>query len=111
MTSLRLIMGPLRGPSGSPFGRLRRGWAARSVSACAAGAPCGGTPERALGQGLHSRTDLDLEVVAEGVENAGMARQLLSLGCDYGQGFGYAPALSPQEAEVYLNESYLDGAA
>ena len=55
--------------------------------------------------------DLDLEVVAEGVENAGMARQLLSLGCDYGQGYGYAPALSPQEAEVYLNESYLDGAA
>lgn len=55
--------------------------------------------------------DLDLEVVAEGVENAGMARQLLALGCDYGQGFGYAPALSPQEAEVYLNESYVDGAA
>jgi len=54
--------------------------------------------------------DLALEVVAEGVENAGMARQLLSLGCDYGQGFGYAPALSPQEAEVYLNESYVDGA-
>ena len=25
--------------------------------------------------------------------------------------FGYAPALSAQEAEVYLNESYVDGAA
>ncbi|MEO8112823.1 MAG: EAL domain-containing protein, partial [Phenylobacterium sp.] len=55
--------------------------------------------------------DLDLEVVAEGVENAGMARQLQALGCDYGQGFGYAPALSAKEAEVYLNESYVDGAA
>ncbi|HZZ35038.1 MAG TPA: bifunctional diguanylate cyclase/phosphodiesterase [Caulobacteraceae bacterium] len=55
--------------------------------------------------------DLALEVVAEGVENAVMARQLLDVGCDYGQGFGYAPALSPQEAEVYLNESYVDGAA
>jgi c-di-GMP-specific phosphodiesterase len=55
--------------------------------------------------------DLALEVVAEGVENAGMARHLLSLGCDYGQGYGYAPALSAQEAEVYLNESYVDGAA
>jgi c-di-GMP-specific phosphodiesterase len=55
--------------------------------------------------------DLSLEVVAEGVENAGMARQLLAVGCDYGQGFGYAPALSAQEAEVYLNESYVDGAA
>jgi c-di-GMP-specific phosphodiesterase len=55
--------------------------------------------------------DLDLEVVAEGVENAVMARRLLQIGCDYGQGFGYAQALSPQEAEVYLNESYVDGAA
>jgi c-di-GMP-specific phosphodiesterase len=55
--------------------------------------------------------DLYLEVVAEGVENAGMARRLMEIGCHYGQGFGYAPALSPQEAEVYLNESYVDGAA
>ena len=55
--------------------------------------------------------DLKLEVVAEGVENAGMARRLLQIGCDYGQGFGYAPALSAQEAEVYLNESYVDGTA
>ena len=55
--------------------------------------------------------DLALEVVAEGVENATMARSLLEIGCDYGQGFGYAPALSAQEAEVYLNESYADGAA
>jgi c-di-GMP-specific phosphodiesterase len=55
--------------------------------------------------------DLALEVVAEGVENGVMARALLQLGCDYGQGYGYAPALSPQEAEVYLNECYADGAA
>lgn len=55
--------------------------------------------------------DLNMEVVAEGVENAMMAHHLQSLGCDYGQGFGYAPALSAQEAEVYLNESYVDGAA
>jgi len=55
--------------------------------------------------------DLSLEVVAEGIENAQMAQLLLSVGCDYGQGFGYGPALSPQEAEVYLNESYLDGTA
>jgi c-di-GMP-specific phosphodiesterase len=55
--------------------------------------------------------ELSLEVVAEGVENANMARALQDIGCDYGQGFGYAPALSPQEAEVYLNESYADGVA
>ncbi|WP_269715536.1 putative bifunctional diguanylate cyclase/phosphodiesterase [Caulobacter sp. NIBR2454] len=55
--------------------------------------------------------DLDLEVVGEGVENAAMAAKLLELGCDYGQGFGYAPALPATEAEVYLNEAYLDGVA
>jgi c-di-GMP-specific phosphodiesterase len=55
--------------------------------------------------------DLALEVVAEGVENGSMARALLEMGCAYGQGFGYAPALTAQDAEVYLNESWLDGAA
>ena len=39
------------------------------------------------------------------------SRRLLELGCDYGQGFGYAPALSPEEAEVYLAESCTGGAA
>ncbi len=55
--------------------------------------------------------DLSLEVVAEGVENAGLAKLLLQAQCHYGQGFGYAPALPAQEAEVYLNESLSDGAA
>jgi len=55
--------------------------------------------------------DLEMEVVAEGVENAAMAHALQALGCDYGQGFGYAPALPPTDAEVYLNESLVDGAA
>ena len=55
--------------------------------------------------------DLAMEVVAEGVETAGMARALLALGCDYGQGFGYAPALSAEDAEAYLTESYVEGAA
>jgi c-di-GMP-specific phosphodiesterase len=50
-------------------------------------------------------------VVAEGVENASLAQLLLDDGCHYGQGFGYAPALPAQEAEVYLNESLADGAA
>ena len=55
--------------------------------------------------------DLSLEVVAEGVENAGLASLLLDAQCHYGQGFGYAMALPAQEAEVYLNESLADGAA
>jgi len=55
--------------------------------------------------------DLGLEVVAEGVETLAVARQLHALGCQYGQGYGYSPALDAQEAEVYLNESYLDNGA
>ena len=55
--------------------------------------------------------DLSLEVVAEGVENASLAKLLLDAQCHYGQGFGYAPALPAQEAEVYLNESLADGTA
>ena len=51
------------------------------------------------------------EVVAEGDENASLARLLLDAQCHYGQGFGYAPALAAQEAEVYLNESLSDGVA
>ena len=45
------------------------------------------------------------------METTILARQLLSVGCHYGQGFGYAPALPAQEAEVYLNESLADGVA
>jgi c-di-GMP-specific phosphodiesterase len=55
--------------------------------------------------------DLDLEVVAEGVENLTMAKTLSDLGCDYGQGFGYAPALSAADAEAYLITSCAEGAA
>ncbi|MFC5344068.1 putative bifunctional diguanylate cyclase/phosphodiesterase [Brevundimonas staleyi] len=55
--------------------------------------------------------DLNLEVVAEGVENASLAALLLDASCHYGQGFGYAPALPAQKAEVYLNESLSDGVA
>ena len=54
--------------------------------------------------------DLGLEIVAEGVETQAAAKRLHELGCQYGQGFGYSPALDAQAAEVYLNESYLDRA-
>lgn len=46
--------------------------------------------------------DLALEVVAEGVEDEATARRLHELGCDYGQGFGFAQALSPAEARAYV---------
>ena len=51
--------------------------------------------------------DLALEVVAEGIENATIAEQLQGLGCDYGQGFGYAQALPAAEAEAIINRSQI----
>ena len=51
--------------------------------------------------------DLALEVVAEGIENATIAEQLQALGCDYGQGFGYAQALPAAEAEAIINRSQI----
>jgi hypothetical protein len=38
-----------------------------------------------------------------------MAQDLLQAGGVYGQGYGYAPPLGALEAEVFLNECYLDG--
>ena len=52
--------------------------------------------------------DFDLEVVAEGVETAAMAQTLKDAGCHYGQGFGYAPPMSSEEALVYIIEHELD---
>jgi c-di-GMP-specific phosphodiesterase len=60
---------------------------------------------------VHLGRDLSLEVVAEGVESRTMAEGLSALGCDYGQGFGYSPALSAKDAEAYLARSFADGAA
>ena len=39
-----------------------------------------------------------MAVVAEGVETEAAQTLCLELGCDYGQGFRFAPALSPQDA-------------
>ena len=52
--------------------------------------------------------DFGLEVVAEGVETAAMAHTLRNLGCQFGQGFGYALPMAAEEALVYLIERGLD---
>ncbi len=53
--------------------------------------------------------DLGLDVVAEGVEDMGLAERLSSLGCEMGQGWGFAKALTPAEAEAYLVASLENG--
>jgi c-di-GMP-specific phosphodiesterase len=49
--------------------------------------------------------DFGLDVVAEGVENMTLAEQLNALGCHLGQGYGFAKALKPSEAEAFLAAS------
>jgi c-di-GMP-specific phosphodiesterase len=49
--------------------------------------------------------DLGLDVVAEGVEDMDLADRLGGMGCHMGQGWGFAKALKPAEAEVFLAES------
>ena len=41
---------------------------------------------------------IGLEVVAEGVESAEQLAALRHLGCDFAQGFWFAPALDPASA-------------
>jgi c-di-GMP-specific phosphodiesterase len=53
--------------------------------------------------------DLDLEIVAEGVEAEAAARRLKALGCDYGQGYAFAPPLSPEDATAFVAGVELSG--
>lgn len=46
--------------------------------------------------------DLGLQIVAEGIETRAVAARLAELGCDYGQGYRYAPPLPAAEATAYL---------
>ena len=45
---------------------------------------------------------LDLTVVAEGVEDAGMLARLQCFGCEYGQGFHWSPALPGPEFMAFV---------
>lgn len=46
--------------------------------------------------------ELGLAIVAEGVETADAAMRLALMGCDYAQGWYYAPALAPADADAFL---------
>jgi EAL domain-containing protein (putative c-di-GMP-specific phosphodiesterase class I) len=48
-----------------------------------------------IGQGLR------LTTVAEGIETATQLGALRSMGCELGQGFYYAPSLSPADFEAF----------
>jgi len=45
---------------------------------------------------------LDMEVVAEGVEDLPTQKRLTELGCDFGQGYHWAPALPADEFSRFV---------
>lgn len=49
---------------------------------------------------------LNLNTVAEGVENEAQAAVLSDLGCDYGQGWLYAKAMPEAELEAFINKRH-----
>jgi EAL domain-containing protein (putative c-di-GMP-specific phosphodiesterase class I) len=53
---------------------------------------------------------LDLNVVAEGVEDAAALQRLRSLGCEFGQGFHWSPAL-PMDAFIAFVRAHQTAAA
>ena len=49
--------------------------------------------------------DLDMEVVAEGIEKEDEVHLLRALGCEYGQGFRFSKPLSADDATAFLQRS------
>jgi len=54
---------------------------------------------------------LGLRVIAEGIENKEQLQRLRTLGCEYGQGYLFSPAVSVQEAQVLLSSWRIDEVA
>ena len=46
--------------------------------------------------------DLEMKVVAEGIETEEQLRFLQSIGCNLGQGWFFQPALSPEKSEELI---------
>ncbi len=54
--------------------------------------------------------NLELTVIAEGIETPSQLAQLKVLKCGYGQGFLFSRALPPQEAETFINSEMVAAA-
>lgn len=52
-------------------------------------------------------SDLNMDVVAEGVEHEAEVTALKSFGCEYGQGYFFSPPVNASEALEMLNTPYL----
>ena len=48
---------------------------------------------------------LKLELVAEGIEDLPTLNRLMQLGCEFGQGFHWSPALAPDECFEFIRKN------
>ena len=48
---------------------------------------------------------LEIQVIAEGVENQGQLTCLIACGCHYGQGFYVSPAVNSEKVLQLINEN------
>lgn len=55
---------------------------------------------------LHLASDLGLEAIAEGIENKIQLDQLQKLGCKFGQGFLFSPAVDADAAKLMLRKAH-----
>lgn len=46
--------------------------------------------------------ELDIEVIAEGIETKNFEDALVNMGCDFGQGFYYAKPMTVEDAKVFM---------
>jgi EAL domain-containing protein (putative c-di-GMP-specific phosphodiesterase class I) len=59
---------------------------------------------------IHLAHQLGVSVIAEGIEDAETSVRVQAMGCNQGQGFYFAPALSATECEKYLQDAQHSGA-
>jgi EAL domain-containing protein (putative c-di-GMP-specific phosphodiesterase class I) len=52
---------------------------------------------------------LELDIIAEGIEDAGQREYLREEGCEGGQGFLFARPLDVTAADAFLSEHWLSG--
>jgi EAL domain-containing protein (putative c-di-GMP-specific phosphodiesterase class I) len=50
--------------------------------------------------------NLDLRVIAEGIETAEQLNALTALGCEYGQGYFFSRPLPPDQIETMLHAAF-----
>ena len=51
--------------------------------------------------------NLDVRVVAEGIETSDQLAQLIALDCDFGQGYYFAKPLDHESAETFLKSQHV----